>query len=224
MSDLGSDPMTGSRSPVGIVLAGGRSSRFGRDKLAEPIDGEPLLWRPIRALAAAGCVEILIVIPPTGGEPDRPPDVAPPIRLVRDREAFGGPLVGAWSGLAAVTERRSDGAALIVAGDQPSLVPAVLADLVERVRAGRQAAALADPSGRMRPLPMALAVAPAMVAATALLDSGERRLRALPTLLEADVVPLAIWRRLDPSAGTLDDVDEPTDLASSSESGSPAQP
>ena len=28
---------------TGLVLAGGRSSRFGRDKLAEPIDGRPLL-------------------------------------------------------------------------------------------------------------------------------------------------------------------------------------
>jgi molybdopterin-guanine dinucleotide biosynthesis protein A len=33
------------------VLAGGRSTRFGRDKLLEPLDGEPLLWRSIRALA-----------------------------------------------------------------------------------------------------------------------------------------------------------------------------
>ena len=42
----------GDRRPTatGIVLAGGRSSRFGGDKLAAPIDGEPLLWRPIRAL------------------------------------------------------------------------------------------------------------------------------------------------------------------------------
>ncbi|MGH2474787.1 MAG: NTP transferase domain-containing protein, partial [Candidatus Limnocylindrales bacterium] len=36
--------MTDAAPRIGaIVLAGGRSSRFGRDKLAEPMDGRPLL-------------------------------------------------------------------------------------------------------------------------------------------------------------------------------------
>ena len=36
-----------------IVLAGGRSSRFGRDKLAEPVDGRPLLDHAIDAVRPA---------------------------------------------------------------------------------------------------------------------------------------------------------------------------
>jgi molybdopterin-guanine dinucleotide biosynthesis protein A len=37
--------------PISVaILAGGRSSRFGRDKLAEPIDGQPLLSRVIDAV------------------------------------------------------------------------------------------------------------------------------------------------------------------------------
>lgn len=40
-----------------IVLAGGRSSRFGRDKLAEPIAGEPLLNRTIAALGPVATVK-----------------------------------------------------------------------------------------------------------------------------------------------------------------------
>ena len=39
-----------------IVLAGGRSSRFGRDKLAESIDGRPLLDRAVEAVGVT-CTE-----------------------------------------------------------------------------------------------------------------------------------------------------------------------
>ena len=35
-----------------IVLAGGASTRFGRDKLAEPVDGRPLLHHAAEAVAA----------------------------------------------------------------------------------------------------------------------------------------------------------------------------
>ena len=38
-------------SVSGIVLAGGRSARFGRDKLAESIDGRPLLHLAAEAVA-----------------------------------------------------------------------------------------------------------------------------------------------------------------------------
>lgn len=204
--------MTEPRRPIGIVLAGGRSSRFGRDKLAELIDGEPLLWRPIRALAAAGCVVAVVVLPPTGVEPRLPLDLVMQVRLIRDREPFAGPLAGVLSGLAVVADGGGATTALVVGGDQPSLSPAVLTDLVERVRSGRQAAALTDPSGRMRPLPMALATGSALLAATRLREADERRLRVLPAALDAEIVPFAIWCRLDPSARTLVDVDQPSDL------------
>jgi molybdopterin-guanine dinucleotide biosynthesis protein A len=36
----------------GIVLAGGRSTRFGSDKLAASLDGVPLVRRAVDALAA----------------------------------------------------------------------------------------------------------------------------------------------------------------------------
>lgn len=204
--------MSRERPFVGIVLAGGRSSRFGRDKLAETVDGEPLLWRPVRALAAAGCSEIVLVIPPTGAKPPIPPDVATPIRRVRDAEAFGGPLSGARAGLAAVTAGGEDPVVVLVAGDQPSLVPSVLRELVGQLDAGHRAAVLVDAAGRTRPLPMALAASPALRAAVRLLEDGERRLRALSEVLDAAVVPLDAWSRLDPSGATLIDIDQPTDL------------
>jgi molybdopterin-guanine dinucleotide biosynthesis protein A len=203
---------------VGIVLAGGRSSRFGRDKLAEPIAGEPLLWRPIRALAAAGCTEIVVVIGPAGPEPGLPPDVTS-VGFARDPEPFGGPLVGLRAGLAAIVPPGSATAAstgavatLVVAGDQPTLEPAVLVLLGERIATGAGAAILVDADGHARPLPMALDARSGLEASDRLLASGHRRLRDLLDDLGADVIDRAAWSSLDPTGATLADIDEPGDL------------
>ncbi len=214
----------GPAPPFGIVLAGGRSSRFGRDKLAELIDGEPLLWRPIRALADAGCAEIAVVVSPAGVAPALPGDVGSRIRLVRDAEAFGGPLSGVRTGLSVLIVAGGDATVLVVGGDQPSLGPAVLRDLATRVGPDRRAVALADRTGRVRPLPMAVAARSALSAATALLGDGERRLRALATTLAAGVVPFETWVRLDPTASTLADVDLQEDLPDRGRAGIPPPP
>lgn len=203
---------------VGVVLAGGRSSRFGRDKLAEPIGGEPLLWRPIRALAAV-CGEVVVVLAPDAPEPSLPPGLEPGIRFVRDSEPFGGPLVGLRAGVEAVGSTASDAGtplasiALVVGGDQPALVPAVLNELARRAQENGRAAALIDGTGRRRPLPCALVVVPALAAAARLLSAGERRPRVLLAALDVADVPFADWVQLDPEGSTLRDVDEPADLA-----------
>lgn len=211
--------VTTHRSAVtGIVLAGGRSSRFGGDKLATPIDGTPLLWRPIRALAEAGCGSIVLVTAPGQADPPLPTGLGIDIRVVHDPEAFGGPLVGLRTGLAA-----APGAiAIVVAGDQPGLRPALLRILVETQASGTEtglpggrspsAVVLVDPAGVARPLPCVVDRARAAATADRLLAKGERRLRALIAALKACEVPTAIWRSADPDASWALDVDRPEDL------------
>lgn len=46
---------------VGAVLAGGRASRMGGDKLGVLLDGRPLLAYPLAALAAAEVDEVVVV-------------------------------------------------------------------------------------------------------------------------------------------------------------------
>ena len=103
-----------------IVLAGGRSARFGRDKLAVSIDGRPLLHHAAEAVAAVA-TDIIVIAPP---------DVAPlpvGVRLVHDEAPFEGPLAG-LTGLLAAREPL----VVVVGGDMPSLEPAVLALLIRR--------------------------------------------------------------------------------------------
>jgi molybdopterin-guanine dinucleotide biosynthesis protein A len=186
-----------------IVLAGGASRRFGSDKLVARIDGATLVERSISALADL-VDEIVVVIAPGREAPQLAPSgPVAPIRFVTDVVPFGGPLVGLRTGLAAAAGER----VLVIGGDMPSLVPAVLALLL-----GRPPAALADSTGALRPLPCSLERQAALESAEALLAGGERRLRALLATVATTAVPWPDWQALDPAGLSLIDIDVPGDL------------
>lgn len=195
--------MTTGDTVAAIVLAGGRSSRFGRDKLAEPLDGRPLLEHAIVAVSEVAA-EVVVVVAPG---PD--PAVPPATRIVHDERAFHGPLAGVSVGLAA-TEADI---VLIVAGDMPSMVPGVLHRLVECLTTTGADAALLEVGDDRPPMPMVVRRAVAATTAGVLLASGERRLRALGVALGAASVPERVWRRDDPDGVSLLDVDTQADLA-----------
>lgn len=70
--------MTAAR-PVGVVLAGGASSRMGRDKAMLELDGATLLDQAIALLRDAGCTRIVVSgdRPAHGGVPDDAPGRGP---------------------------------------------------------------------------------------------------------------------------------------------------
>jgi molybdopterin-guanine dinucleotide biosynthesis protein A len=185
-----------------IVLAGGRSARFGRDKLAAPIDGRPLLHHAAEAVAAVA-TDVIVVAPPGV-------DLAVPegVRLVHDDVPFEGPLAGCMTGLIAAREPLL----VVVGGDMPSLEPAVLAVLIRALVASSADAVLLEHRGRRQQLPFAVRTGAGTHAARRLLAQGERRLGALTDRLLMRVLGEEEWRTLDPDARTLRDVDEPGDL------------
>jgi molybdopterin-guanine dinucleotide biosynthesis protein A len=192
----------------GIVLAGGASRRFGADKLAESIDGVTLLDRAIQALA--GLVDEVVVVlapgrpaPILGPASTGPAGPGPAVRHVHDPEPFSGPLAGLRTGLRAA----AGSTVLVVGGDMPFLVPAVL-----RLLLAAAPAALADSSGALRPLPCALDRAMALLEADQLLARGERRLRTLLNTLDARLLARPAWQAEDPDGLTLVDIDERADL------------
>jgi molybdenum cofactor guanylyltransferase len=186
-----------------IVLAGGRSSRFGRDKLAEPIGGRPMLERAIAAVSTVA-TDVVVVAAPDGA-----PTVPSGVTVARDRQAYGGPLAGMATGLAALDPEVDH--VIVIGGDMPNLVPAVLERLLGLV--DRADAVILEDDAGPRPLPIAARRSIVQPAVDRLLATGERRLRAL--LADLDVVVAihpAIWRADDPSGETLKDVDTPGDL------------
>ncbi len=185
-----------------IVLAGGRSSRFGRDKLAELVDGIPILERAVGA--ATGIVDEVLVVVAPGATAAIPAGA----RRIDDARAFEGPLAGVDAGLAATDAD----VVLVVGGDMPSLVPAVLRRLIDALADPSVDAAVLEAGGRHRPLPMALRRGPAIAVTATLLGSDERRLRALRDGLALAVIPDAEWQMDDPDGATLRDIDSPDDL------------
>jgi molybdopterin-guanine dinucleotide biosynthesis protein A len=203
--------MVSAVSATGIVLAGGRATRFGADKLAVQVDGRPLLHRAILAVATVSD-EVVVVIGSDGARPPLPADLEVRVRVVRDALAGGGPLAGLAAGLAAARGRL----AIVVGGDQPWLSSAVLAELL--LWLGREAegplldaVALVE-GGLVRPLPAALRVATARPVAQALVDGGSRRLGGLFEHLRVGTLEPERWRVLDPDGASLRDVDTPEDL------------
>ena len=199
------------RALAAIVLAGGRSRRFGRDKLAEPIDGRPMLDHAIDAVrAVAPDIDIVVVVAP-GPSPVLPAGA----RAVHDAMAYEGPLAGVATGLAALAPTTDR--VLVVAGDMPDLVPDVLRVMDARLVADAEVQLVwleddRDATHRPRPLPAVVRRDAGIAAAEGLLASGERRLRALGDRLVTHVIESGTWRALDPGAATLRDVDVPEDL------------
>ena len=189
---------------TGVVLAGGRSSRFGGDKLAAPYRGAPLLHHVVLRLAEV-CDDVVVVTAP-GVEPSLP--VGVPARVVHDPTEGEGPLAGTHAGLLAVRT----GLALLAGGDMPAMRTSVLLELVRVAReAPVEAVALQD-ADRFRPLPSVMRAGRALDVAHLLLHAGDRRLRSLLRAMTVAVVDEPTWTALDPDRRTLFDVDERGDL------------
>jgi molybdopterin-guanine dinucleotide biosynthesis protein A len=196
---------------TGIVLAGGRSTRFGADKLAVLVNGRPLLHVAILAVASVSD-EVVVAIGSDGARPPLPADAPVHVRVVRDAIADGGPLAGLAAGLTAARGRF----AILVGGDQPSLSPALLAEMLlwldrEPDEPPLDAVALVE-AGVVRPLPAALRVSTCRPIAATLLDGETRSLVGLLGVLRVGTLEPGRWRVLDPEGASLRDVDTPDEL------------
>jgi molybdopterin-guanine dinucleotide biosynthesis protein A len=116
---------------LGLILAGGRSSRMGEDQAMLCIGNETLLERTARILREAGATRVAVSGTREDGIADLWPDTGP---------------IG---GIASAMRELPDGEWLVVPVDMPRLGPAVLAPLL----ADRRAAAT---HWQRHPLPMRL--------------------------------------------------------------------
>ena len=128
MSDAGPDDVL-------VVLAGGRSRRFGADKALAAFDpdrsgAEPLALRALRRLAPVAPRRLLVRGAPL---PGLPPDV---LRFA-DPSPGAGPLPALAAAFAAVPARRW----FVAPCDLPWLAPAIYARLADALRRADAAAA-----------------------------------------------------------------------------------
>ena len=187
------------------MLAGGRSTRFGSDKLAAAFRGVPLLHHPVSRVAEV-CQEVVVVLSPNGPEPTMPAGVN--VRFTRDITDGEGPLAGLYTGLMATRTEL----VVVTGGDMPDLQPPVLREMLRVAREEAADAVVLADGDRVRPLPCVLRMLEAMDAAHALLHLGGRRLRSMLDVLHPVVIAETTWTVLDPARRSLFDVDERSDL------------
>ncbi len=198
--------MTRLSDVTGVLLAGGASRRFPPNKLLHTYEGGPLFWRPLRALATA-CGEIVLVLAAGAPEPQLPL-LGTSVRVVRDPAVDQGPLVALASALGGVRTAW----ALLVGGDMPDIKPALLRAMAERAStSSADVVALAD-KDEAWPMPALFRVAVARPAAARLVESGERRLRAIVNELNTERLDERWWAQHDPSGSWRRDIDRPADL------------
>jgi molybdopterin-guanine dinucleotide biosynthesis protein A len=173
-----------------VVLAGGRSTRFGSDKLAAEIDGVPLLHRAVAPLPADW--QIIVV------GPDRDLGNRTRALTVREDPPGGGPAAALVAGATAALAAGAD-TIVTLPGDAPGGGQAAI-ELVEGLRQYGDDAAVVGTDADGVPQPLQLAAtgdplrrlagrtdAAGASARSLLAELGDYTLLPLPRALTGDV-------------------------------------
>lgn len=196
---------------VGVVLAGGRSSRMGRSKASLPWHGTTLLDRTVRIVHRAVDGPVTVVRAPGQPLPTLPDDV----EVVDDPQEGVGPLQGIAVGLAA-TQQRAE-LAFLCSTDLPLLHPAYVAAVLAAFDPATDAV-VPHVHGHRQPLAAGYRTTLAATAAR-LLAEGSRKpamlLDACRTrwLREDDLLADTRLARHDPGLRSVENVNTPEELA-----------
>ena len=125
-----------------LILAGGKSTRFGADKARHAVEGQAMIARVAEAVGAVAA-EVLISVGEAGAVYD-----VPMSRQVVDRYAGAGPLAGLHAGL----EAAETPWLLAVACDMPFVTAEVFAALLAARGPDIEAVVARTPDGRRHPL------------------------------------------------------------------------
>ena len=197
---------------TGIVLAGGRSERMGRDKAWVELAGRPLVQWVLDALLRTTDLQMIVA-----REVGKLDTLAVPV--VEDRFEVRGPLTGIHAGLkAAETDL-----CVVVACDLPLVRPELLALLIDLVGlshavvpyVGEETLPTIDPSAPARDAglqPLLASYRRACVDPLEdLLRQGPFPTPALVSMLEARILKPKDWRRVDPDGRSFVNVNTPED-------------
>ena len=172
-----------------FILAGGQSSRMGRDKALLEIGGKTLIERSA-SLCAPLVASVTLV-----GDPQRYAQFGLP--ALADRWPGAGPLGAIATALAGAHQAWC----LVLACDMPNATSAWLEWLLTRAVKSPADCILAETDRGVEPLCAVYRAACAPTFATAL-DSGIRKVTDALALLNTEIIPENLWRKFSP-AGDL---------------------
>jgi len=173
----------------GYVLAGGGSTRFGRDKALVEMDGTPMLLR-MRTLLGEITKQVNVIAAPTKY-------AALGITGIADRWDGQGPLAGIITALLTTKQASSEAQwNLIVGCDMPFLTREWLAYLVARAQASSAEVVAPQSAQGLEPLCACWRTTAAGKLQTAF-DEGVRKITQAMKRLQMEALDEADWKRFD---------------------------
>lgn len=199
--------MTEARLPV-VVLAGGKSTRFGSDKASYVLAGRPLLQHVVDATAELASRFVVVM-----AEGQALPKLEATVACEEVEDVFpqSGPLGGIFTGLQHLYPGRGEGSrrALVVACDMPLLRAELLRVVLRQLEGQNAAVPLRD--GLPEPL-CGVYTAACIKPARRLLDRGEFKVSGLLEKVNTVFVPEEQWRPRDRDGRSFLNVNRPEDL------------
>lgn len=192
--------MTPKVGSVGVILAGGRSSRMGQNKAEMQLAGEPLLARVARSLSPA-VDELLVIGPPSLAH------LTPQARVIADSIPGRGPLGGLYTALTATTSARI----FVVACDMPFVRPGLVLAMLARADVQDEVDVVTvRAEGRLHPLHAVYAHHCLPIVEQAL-KADDYSLHALLAQLSVVAIDAEVVRREDPNGISAFNVNTPAD-------------
>ncbi|MCJ7423623.1 molybdenum cofactor guanylyltransferase [Candidatus Bathyarchaeota archaeon] len=195
------------RDRSAVILAGGSSSRFGKDKGLMDLADKPLIKYVLDA--ASNLVEETIVVVSSNAQAKSyTKALDADVKVLVDAENIQTPLIGALTGFDAAHGEYS----LLLPCDVPFVSKDILALLLD-LCTDKAAAIPRQPNAYMEPLHAVYCTKPALDAARTALNRGELNMKAMVEKLRGvRYVSSLVLQQLDPDLRTFFNVNTPSDL------------
>jgi molybdopterin-guanine dinucleotide biosynthesis protein A len=181
----------------GFVLAGGGSTRFGKDKAIAILGGEKMLWRTCKLLAKSAN-SVAVVCPPGRYEASLSLENLPKLA---DRWPGEGPLGGILTALHDTKATTNCAWNIIISCDMPFLTHEWIEYLCERARFSAAEVVIPQSGHGLEPLCACWRTSAAAML-QAQFDAGVRKVTEALKPLPLEVLDEKDWKRFD-SAGRL---------------------
>ncbi len=192
---------------TGVVLAGGKGSRLGRDKALVRLGRESLLERAVRRLRLTASSVVIVVSAP--GELRGLGFLeGQGVEIAVDALSCGGPLAGIHAGLKAARTDRC----VVVGCDMPFVDAGLLAYMAEGLEDADVVVPLIEGRGFVEPLCAAYSRA-CVLAIERVTSCGPARVVRLFDEVRVRYVGEDVWRRFDPEGLSFVNINTPSDLA-----------
>ncbi len=190
-----------------VILAGGFSRRFGKDKGLVKLTGKPLVLHVIDRVDKLAD-EILIVISSESQKNNFQRTLGNRVQLITDRDKLQSPLMGALTGFQSAKGEYS----ILLPCDSPLISPKVIQFMLD-LCTNRSATIPRWPNGYIEPLQAVYHTKSALTAAKAAMEQGNRNMQSMiDNLKRVRYVSTLVLKQLEPNLLSFFNVNTPQDL------------